>query len=384
MDASVRLRKLRGLYTMTAVMLLNFVVLALVLNAMAGPARRAYQYLTARHSVKELQEVYPGKSASEISLLLTETWDRPWQYEPWVGFRERPRRGRYVNVSEAGFRLTDRTGFSLDAARMPVHVFGGSTTFGYGLDDASTIPGRMQAHFDHLLGKDSVAVFNFGRGYYYSAQELALLLQLLRSGRVPRVAIFIDGVNEGQSAPNYSAEMAGMFDAYNYAPARLLKLTLESSALVRLVGDVTRLERRRGNFDGDPANIRADWLRNRRTTQSLAQGLGFSTYFFLQPVPGYRNKFARHRFMSADGVRMQPALVAKMDALETAMDGETSLSLTDMLQDVGGPAFIDDFHYTAAVSDSIAARIAGIVARDRRLRAAPHGRSSGEAAPEGS
>ena len=81
---------------------------------------------------------------------------------------------------------------------------------------------------------------------------------------------------------------------------------------------------------------------------------------------------------------MQPALVAKMDALETAMDGETSLSLTDMLQDVGGPAFIDDFHYTAAVSDSIAARIAGIVARDRRLRAAPHGRSSGEAAPEGS
>lgn len=159
-----------------------------------------------------------------------------------------------------------------------------------------------------------------------------------------------------------------MFDAHNYAPARFFGMLLESSSLVRFAREVTGAGPSRRTFDGDPSGIREEWLRNRRAIESLAERFSFSVYFFLQPVPGYRNSFARHKFMSPDGARMGHDLIRKMEALEGTFDEARSVSLTGLLEGFRGLPFVDDFHYTAPVCDSIAATIAGIVAGDRRLR----------------
>ena len=50
-----------------------------------------------------------------MELLLEETWERPYTYDPWTGFRERPRAGRFVNIDPAGFRRAP-DGVGLDHA----------------------------------------------------------------------------------------------------------------------------------------------------------------------------------------------------------------------------------------------------------------------------
>ena len=124
---------------------------------------------------------------------------------------------------------------------------------------------------------------------------------------MPVLAIFIDGLNEGKAVPYYTDEMSRMFNVYTYAPWNLLTMAIERTPLVNLARAVR--ERRRPTPVPDPSWVRDEWLRNRRTIQALSREFGFSTYFFLQPVPGYRNGFAHHKLMTEDGARMFSDLI---------------------------------------------------------------------------
>ena len=125
-----------------------------------------------------------------------ENWTRSYLYEPFTQFKERPNRGDYVNVDENGFRFSaDQASWPPDPKKVNVFVFGGSTTFGYGVADLETVPSRLQEELREKF-VTPVSVYNFGRGYYYSTQERVLFEKLLLSGYVPNVAIFIDGLND--------------------------------------------------------------------------------------------------------------------------------------------------------------------------------------------
>lgn len=153
-----------------------------------------------------------GLSQDEFYAFRTEQ-GRPknWQYEPWVGFKETPREGRYINVSSEGFRRTTATP---DNPGHWIFLLGGSTTFGYGVTDDQTIASYLQARLAEMYGENTFGVRNFGRAYYYSAQESVLLWTLLDQGLRPSVVIFIDGDNEPQTSPYYVNEMRVMFDRY--------------------------------------------------------------------------------------------------------------------------------------------------------------------------
>src|SRR5262245_14191728 len=64
-------------------------------------------------------------------------------YEPWLLFRNPTVSESLLHTDSAGFRRTaaprQQAGNPLD-----VFVFGGSTTFGYGVADAETIPSHLQ------------------------------------------------------------------------------------------------------------------------------------------------------------------------------------------------------------------------------------------------
>ncbi|MCG6900377.1 MAG: hypothetical protein LJE75_10310 [Gammaproteobacteria bacterium] len=69
-------------------------------------------------------------------------------------------------------------------------VFGGSTTFGDGVPDNSTVVARLDA-----IDEEKTYI-NFGTQAYDSIREVDKLVYLLRKGYRPKSVIFIDGLNE--------------------------------------------------------------------------------------------------------------------------------------------------------------------------------------------
>jgi lysophospholipase L1-like esterase len=76
-----------------------------------------------------------------------------------------------------------------------VWVFGGSTIFGIGTPDSATIPSYLSRELN-AHSSDCVEVTNLGAEGYVTNQELILLLQQLKAGHRPDIAVFYDGVNE--------------------------------------------------------------------------------------------------------------------------------------------------------------------------------------------
>ena len=109
-------------------------------------------------------------------------------------FTEGPSRP-YYTVGLEGIRyLPDWSDNSVRSLLLQQHtqtfVFGGSTTFGDGVPDNSTVVARLNA----LDGE--ATYINFGMQAYDSIREVDKLVYLLRKGYRPAAVIFIDGLNE--------------------------------------------------------------------------------------------------------------------------------------------------------------------------------------------
>ena len=138
----------------------------------------------------------PHLNSEEIKQLIKETWHRgTFHYDLYCQFREPENKGIYVNVSPNGYRKVENQGpWPPDKKNINICVFGGSTTFGYGVSDEETIPSILQKKFHN--SKTPISVYNFGRGYFYSTQELMLFTRLVSSGMNIDYEIFIDGLND--------------------------------------------------------------------------------------------------------------------------------------------------------------------------------------------
>lgn len=109
------------------------------------------------------------------------------QYVPYLAWSRLPFQGRTTNVNEDGDRVTPL------ATQSPVgHIrfFGGSTTWGSGVDDRNTIP----AHFDAL--HPNYQVHNHGEAGFVSRQELARLVNLVNQNAPMDLVVFYDGSND--------------------------------------------------------------------------------------------------------------------------------------------------------------------------------------------
>lgn len=107
-------------------------------------------------------------------------------YHDHIGWRRAPFAGSTINIDEQGYR---RHADAPPRELADVWVFGGSTIWGPGVNDAFTIPARIQAH----SGK---SVFNFGESAYTAHQSYNLLVMNYLLGGKPRHVVFYDGANE--------------------------------------------------------------------------------------------------------------------------------------------------------------------------------------------
>jgi len=311
---------------------------------------------------------YPGWRAEDIKSLLKESWGRePWfEYEPFTQFRERPFQGKFVKIDAVGFR------FSKNQAPWPprpeatnVFIFGGSTAFGYGLPDEETIP----SYFGDCAKSGSsgrMAVYNFGRAYYLSSQELVLFHRLLTAGFVPQVAVFIDGINDfaiGEDQPAFSNQLR------RFMAGELRYSALDSVPMVQAAQLLAKRWRkqelaRKPDYD-DRALLQGiinRWLANKKMIESIAAGYGVRTIFAIQPVPTYKYDLRWHLFYDSDrvfGTNMRSRYgYPIMDNLRAQGQlGPNVLWLADIQLNKHESLYVDTIHYTAAFSKEIAGHI---------------------------
>jgi len=319
--------------------------------------------------IPDVRQEYGHLSDSDVNELLSETWnmrDGGWVYEQWTGFRERARAALFVNVNEVGIRSNGAPDRELASLNGSIWMFGGSTTFGYGVADAETIP----AFLEQITKRK---VVNFGRGYYYSAQENMLLRKLLATALVPSKVIFLDGINERCNIDVYQTQMSELFDTAQvatnwsssniYRPAKFLIYNI----LMRLGGtsphgaayDSALMRRSCSNF-GVESKL-TEILRASLTERKLlCRQYRIACFTFVQPFAGVHGVHLDEKALPAVA---RESLKDHYDALQGTFAESGAISIVDALDKKKTQAYIDNVHYSASANNLIAQSIASHISR---------------------
>ncbi|MCA1960379.1 MAG: hypothetical protein LDL33_06250 [Desulfomonile sp.] len=344
--------------------------LALTLHSALSPEQR--NPVAQRHR-KPVDPLYPDMKPAEVDELLFHTWHRSFQYESFTQFKEGPYSSRYVNVSPFGFRITRNQGPwppRRDLHRT-IFLFGGSTTFCYGLPDDQTIA----SHLQDMLAADGVdaRVYNFGRGYYFSSQERALFEKLLTAKTIPDVAIFIDGINEffyRNEEPVFTRMLQDCgkrsFRKEAWRKALLLlpvgKFFQPKAPPIHHRGPDLSAEDGAEPPD-DPQMIEhivERYATNKRIIEGVAAAFGVKTVFVWQPTPVYKYDLTYHRFAeggfgSHGRGRSGYALVDRR--AREGVFGDNFVWCADIQEGKKEPLYVDLTHYSSALARELAACI---------------------------
>lgn len=374
-------------YKATALFLLNVVVLLVLANAGLYLIFRIKDGRTARrvakiHESESLKVVYPDLDARGIEQLLRETWSRSYAYEPFTQFKERPFQGRFVNVSEAGFRVSKNQGpWPPNPTHYNVFLFGGSTVFGYGVPDDETIASYLQEYLCQNTAHD-VRVYNFGRSSYVSSQERVLLEELLLADFVPDLALFVDGLNEFAfpEGPAETQRLKAVFEGQpdvvngwqwaNDLPigrlARFVRRAVTSAVTHHPSMNPQNVEPPSGlddpKYDNPEiiARVIERYLDNKQLIEAVSNACGTNAAFVWQPIPLYKYDLTYHLFATGDfgtnafarhGYRYMERRVREQPP------SENFLWCADMQQALAEPLYVDKVHYTAKMNGLIASII---------------------------
>lgn len=378
------MNRLLRVYRFVAVQLLNTLLVFVALNLCIAAALLV---LDRPRSAPAAPVTSPGVDRAAYSTIPPEQIQRfleeqngmqqiGFQYEPWVLFRNPEYRGRTLNTDARGFRRTVSPRTSCPKP-VRIFVFGGSTTFGYGVTDEYTLPSSLQVHLERRYPSRCLAVSNYGQGYFFSSQELLLLIKLLKEGHIPDWAIFVDGANDTyqlsaqRDVPYFSDAVRSLWDARTRGPACprvdwswLPAVQLASAIRDRIWGAPPRPRLASDDPvfvpDSERSGIYAAerYKQNVRMIRALCAEYRVQCRFVWQPT-----------FLNYDRA-FHPAFpyrgeVPKFwgDAYETVRQwgAEDVLYLGDMFQGVREKVFVDNVHYNEKWTGEIASRIADFV-----------------------
>jgi hypothetical protein len=379
------MKRLAEAYVTTAVVVFNLLVSMVALNIMAigvsfvRASLRTANPVVQRYGDERLAKVYPGKTPQEINDLLDEIWPRPLIHETFTEFKERPFRGRYVNVAAAGFRFSAHQGsWPPDPRAFNVFVFGTSRTFGYGVADSETVPSRLQEELRRRSGQP-ITIYNFGRGFYYSTQERILFEKLLAEGQRPQLVIFIDGGTEFYYPvdPDFNSGF-DRFVATDGTPqttateallnlaARLPIVHVTQKIVARLFPETEPPVTQAPQGEHAEAEARAmldRYLDNKKMIEAVAAAYNVNVAFVWEPVPMVGYDLKSHLFA--------PQVYEPVTAIGYGLLGNFSadnfLRCDGLQQDRHEPLYVDNVHYTAAFSKEVASCIADQLMAKRLL-----------------
>lgn len=343
----------------------NTVILFLLLATAAHFAITGYyrHQLETTSRFSGLPEVvkrnYSHMAPADVDELLFITNTLGFQYAPWIGMREKSVKSHFVNVDEYGIRSNGKPLVGISQIQNAVWFFGGSTTFGYGVTDAETIPAQLEKQ----LGRQ---VINFGVGSFYSAQENLLLVQFLRYGYRPSAVLFLDGVNESCDLVDYQEEMKRLFakaqEGYRWDPLEIARPAIYAlyklgSKLKNLAGLSAELSA--GNplvceLYGKSQALRTVHARVLAERDSLCRLYEISCKTFVQPFGGVHGRYDDPAFLDKDRKLKRDKFLHLQDGWRKA----GAIFVTDALDRHGRHAYLDEEHYSAAACELLARAIA--------------------------
>lgn len=293
--------------------------------------------------------------------------------------------GKHINVNEGGIRRTWNKNVGAGNESFKIFMFGGSTTWGYGVRDDFTIP----SHLSRILSEQgfNVEVTNFGELAYVSTQEVIKLLLEIRSGNAPDVAIFYDGGNDVVAA--WQNQMGGdIFNLKNretefniLKPWKKKELNqafmvgfIKNSATYRLVMYLSMRITGRHFYDYSETRITPDeveriagealtaYSMNVKLVEEVGKQVGFGTLFYWQPAVQTKPELTPYEKNWQDEkkncdiiLRRTYELVEKSDALHS---NERFHDISRIFEDYKEPFFIDNLHISEKGNEIVAQKMA--------------------------
>ena len=359
------LEKLNEYYKLIAITLFNTFLLFVFANLLAFSVLAAKDIFFYKNQIfvkyGELSDnLYPDLDKKQINELLRETWSRPYSYEPYTQFKERTYKGKYINVSEHGFRHVKNQGpWPPDSKHFNIFLFGGSTTFNYGVSDEHTIASYLQEMLSNLKSTDGIYVYNFGRGNYFSSQERILFQKLLVDNFIPNLAIFVDGINDFyhyDGMPFYTKRLQGFVEkGGNLFEMPLIK------AIKSLQGSnkntFTTEEEKYNNLDLITKVIER-YITNKKLIEASGKIFNVKTVFVWQPSPTYKYDLKYHKFAKDGfgGFTYSKYGYKQMEKIKSTL-GNNFFWLADMQAGIERPLYVDIDHYSQEMSKEIANNI---------------------------
>lgn len=403
-------------YVTTAVVLLDIIVLLIAANLVLGivyalrDARASRNEATAALNVAAAPRFNPD--GSPVSTAKRNEYQMAWidfqaygesdpayvadvlddfydlgkagmTYQPWVEFAEPAFQGKRVTVEPdpRGF-LTRRTINPVNALKLPVvkvFALGGSTTFGYNVSDEQTWPTYLSQILNERARAQSlgfhIEVVNYGRGYYYPSQETVLLMDLLKSGQRPQVAIFLDGVNTGetQDLPEFYDRIKAQFHNLQFAGEveeahRPVLDTLRWIPFVRLARSLSShlqehhsltVAERESLADAQVVNYQVNMFRqNRALAKAIAELYSVTPLFALQPHAVFNYPPALYRRSLPEDFFEWRSIA---EGTYTRMRHDPDILYLGELFETWGhhrKAVVDELHYSPAFHRFLAAHLA--------------------------
>ena len=366
-----------GIFNMFVAMVLFNLALA-VLFWLRGPEPGTADFNPSDlYPAEKLAAVYPDFSREERETLLHETWSREYVYDDYVLFKERPCKGKYVNVTEAAFRMgKDQGPWPPNPTNFNLFMFGGSTTFGSGLPDAQTVPSCLQEALAARTGR-RVCVYNFGCSYYHSTQERITFERLLCRGHRPDMVVFLDGMNDVHRLYDelpYRQSFERHFDLNN--GERALQALIHITPTGRLLrGLERRISSRPAEADLHERQAETPYLLNRYLTnkviiEGICRELGITPVFVWQPSPGYKYDLKYHLFAQADYPGQAFAYESLAKIARNRDLGSSFLWCADLQENEQECLYVDAAHYSAKFARKLANAIADMITARGLLKGA--------------
>jgi len=305
--------------------------------------------------------------------LLHETWSRGFKYEAYTQFTERAYEGKFVNVSEAGIRSNGTfQKWPPDQNNVNIFVFGGSTTFGYGVSDNETIPSRLQYYLSKF--NKNIVVYNFGRGFYYSTQEKILLELLISQNHGCDIAIFVDGLNEfihTENEPIYTYHLNKIFLNDEALKSKNLYNEFISATSFgraqRFISKILNNSHKRNNpsnhdkiHNPNSSYFLNRYLFNKNNIKTLTKMYGIKCLFVWQPIPSYKYNQSYHPFAkNGYGIHEQSSN-GYLEFENEYLNDQNQIDflwLGNIQENLSKRLYVDIVHYTAFFNDLISKNI---------------------------
>lgn len=313
---------------------------------------------------------YPSLSFNDILEIYKDTKLLELEIENFTMFTEKKGySSKTVNISKDGYRLV-KNQQPMNTDRKKVFIFGSSPTFGYNLRDQDTVASHLQDY-----SGDNLAIFNFGRGYYYSRQQFSLLINLVLDKNIkPDYVIFV----------NNHANERGLMGPATDQGFEKLTTKIPKSALVRELFPVVKIFQYIGreyhNADitvGDQVTVSTQqdvdyFMKTNSTVKEFCDANGIKFVSVYAPAFGYKYTNVERDPLNRPGAKYDERALEMFKLIDDRfVAGEMPpyfynlLNLNDMVE----RPYVDTAHFSSSLSKVIAKNIYDIIISKEKMGA---------------